>query len=367
VNGVSSPATVRYLESLSTYVDALESARAALPASPASVESIKRMAATLETSSGRHGFPAVESAARAARNADPPTFAPAVDRLLYALLNAVAVPSSRERTVLVVDDDVVQARLFQQLLERAGRAVVVATKAAGILEVLKSRWIDLVIMDIGLPDLDGREVLAALRNNPITSQIPVLIVSDPDPPWLESECLALGANRFLSKPVNPGEVDRVVTALLAPRPDATAPTAGQPVSRSAGAAPPATAAGPEGREILLAEHDPLTAQIIKHRLGREGFQIRHFTSGTAALQAARSLAPAAVIVDAMTPGIDGIELLIRLRQLDHYKTLPVVVLSDIGSEREVVRALEAGADDCIRKPFSPTELVARIGRLLARK
>jgi len=63
---------------------------------------------------------------------------------------------------------------------------------------------------------------------------------------------------------------------------------------------------------------------------------------------------------------DGIELLHRLRELPHYRTTPMLVLSDIGSEREVVRALEAGADDCIRKPFSPTELLARVERLLKR-
>ena len=59
-------------------------------------------------------------------------------------------------------------------------------------------------------------------------------------------------------------------------------------------------------------------------------------------------------------------MLVRLRELPHYRTTPMLVLSDIGSEREVVRALEAGADDCIRKPFSPTELLARVERLLKR-
>ena len=119
--------------------------------------------------------------------------------------------------------------------------------------------------------------------------------------------------------------------------------------------------------MLLAEHDPLTAQIIRHRLSREGMVVRHFASGTAALQAAQNMVPGLVILDAMTPGIEGIELLVRLRALARYKKIPILVLSDIGSEREVVRALGAGADDCIRKPFSPTELMARIERLLERR
>jgi DNA-binding response OmpR family regulator len=119
--------------------------------------------------------------------------------------------------------------------------------------------------------------------------------------------------------------------------------------------------------VLLAEHDPLTAQIIRHRLTREGMVVRHFASGTAALAAAQNLEPGLVILDAMMPGIEGIELLVRLRVMARYQKIPILVLSDIGSEREVVRALGAGADDCIRKPFSPTELMARIERLLERR
>ncbi|MGE0441692.1 MAG: response regulator [Gemmatimonadales bacterium] len=359
--------TESYLKTLASFVDALEAARKALAVDGTSSASIKRMAATLEGSSGRHGFPVVEAAARAIRDASAPEFPAAVDRLLYALLNAVAEPSTRQRTVLILDNDAVLARLYQRVLERANRQVRVAERAAEMLAVFRTQWVDLVILEIGLPDLDGREVLAALRKNPITAPIPVIVTTSIEGPWVESECLALGATRFLAKPVDPVALADTVADLLAP-PQPAAPGPAAPAA--AGAAPPGTdpttAAEREPVEILLAEHDPLTAQIIRQRLGREGHSVRHFSSGTAALQAAKSLTPGAVILDAMTPGIDGIELLSQLRRLDHYRKLPILVLSDIGSEREVVRALEAGADDCIRKPFSPTELVARVERLLSR-
>ncbi|MBL8989393.1 MAG: response regulator [Gemmatimonadetes bacterium] len=355
----------RYIETLSTYVDALEAARTALSVDGTSATSIKRLAATLEGSSGRYGFPAVQAAAQAVRAAAAPDFAGAVDRLLYALLNAVAVPSSRQRTVLILDDDVVLARLYQRVLEKANRQVMVAQRAAEMLAIFRTQWVDLVILEIGLPDLDGREVLAALRKNPITAAIPVMVVTSDQAPWTESECQALGATRFFRKPVDPVDLAAAAGDLLAPR-QVPPPTIG-PVVTPPAAPPPEPTGPPPEPEVLLAEHDPLTSQIIRHRLGREGIKVRHFTSGTAALQAARSLTPSAVILDAMTPGIDGIELLTRLRELEHYRTIPILVLSDIGSEREVVRALEAGADDCIRKPFSPTELVARVERLLVRR
>lgn len=358
--------TDRWIQTLATYVDALESARSALAADQTSAASIKRLAATLEGSSAKYGFPGIEAAARAVREAPTPDFAGAVDRLLYAVLNAVTVPSARQRTVLILDNDAVLARLYQRVLEKASRQVVVAERAADMLAVFRTRWVDLVILEVGLPDLDGREVISALKKNPITAPIPLCVVTSQQQPWLEAECRALGADQFLTKPVDPTMLAETVAELLAPRVET--PAAAAPTAPHAAAPPSAAPSGIRATtgEILLAEHDLLTAQIIKHRLGREGLSVRHFTSGTAALQAARSLEPVAVILDAMTPGIDGIELLTRLREFPHYRAVPIIVLSDIGSEREVVRALEAGADDCIRKPFSPTELVARVERLLAR-
>ncbi len=353
----------RFRQSLAAYVDAIEAARNSLATDLDSAASIRRMAVRLEAAAGLNGFRTVQIAARAVEISEGPELGGAVDRLLYALLNAVSVDGIRETTVLIVEDDAVFQRLLQKVLARSGRHLEIAERASDMLKVFRTRWVDLIVLDIGLPDMDGREVLTALRKNPVTEKVPILILSARDEPWVEAECLALGADRFMSKPVDPIALEAAVASLLAPpRPAETAP----------GPAPgPAPVSGPRvespaGREILLAEHDPLTSEIIRHRLGREGYHVRHFTSGTAALQAAKSLTPVVVILDAMTPGIDGIELLHQLRALPHYRTTPMLVLSDIGSEREVVRALDAGADDFIRKPFSPTELVARVERLLKR-
>ncbi len=355
-----------FRQSLGAYVDALEAARDSLTTDLDSAASVRRMAERLEAASGRHGFRTIQIAARAVQLSEGKEVAGAVDRLLYALLNAVSVDGVRDTTVLIVEDDAVFSRLLQKVLARNGRHLEIAERASDMLKVFRTRWVDLIVLDIGLPDMDGREVLTALRKNPVTEKVPILILSAHDEPWIEAECLALGADRFMAKPVDPMALDAVVTALLAP-PAAVRAAPNAPPAITVTVAPPAEPAEPAVREVLLAEHDPLTSQIIRHRLGREGYLVRHFTSGTAALQAAKSLTPVMVILDAMTPGIDGIELLHQLRQLAHYKTTPILVLSDIGSEREVVRALEAGADDCVRKPFSPTELVARVERLLKRQ
>jgi DNA-binding response OmpR family regulator len=360
--GTSGDRTDPYIRTLGPHIDALEIARAALPTQPAACLTILRLAEMLERSSEQHGFLSILEAARVVRAAEPAALPEAADQLLNAMLAARVHPELRQQTVLVVDDDPALTRLMVAILDKPNRKVLVATTAAAILEALAIRRVDLVLLDVGLPDLDGRMVLASLRKNQLTATLPVVVISASSEDWVESECLALGAAAFVKKPFDPIALGERVTALLAaPRSDSA-----QPPAPAAGPAPAPTAP-PGPIEVLLAEHDPLTAQIIRHRLTREGMVVRHFASGTAALAAAQNLEPGLVILDAMMPGIEGIELLVRLRVMARYQKIPILVLSDIGSEREVVRALGAGADDCIRKPFSPTELMARIERLLERR
>ncbi|MFN0178853.1 MAG: response regulator [Gemmatimonadales bacterium] len=352
------------VKTLSTYVDAVDAARQALKTDVTSGGSIRRLAASLERLGQQHGYPTIATTAAALTQASDADLGLASERLLMALLKAVTEPASREQAVLIVDDDVVLTRLLSKVLGHDRRAVLTAGSGAEMLTVLKDRWIDLIILDVGLPDLDGREILTALKRNPLTAMIPVVVLTAGTEAWLEAECRALGATAFLRKPIDPLALAATVALeLTRPRQPASAPA---PASEPTPPPPPPRPDSPRTGEVLLAEHDPLVAQIIRHRLGREGMTVRHFSSGTAALQAAKGLTPVLVVLDAMTPGIDGIELLRQLRRMEHYQKVPVLVLSDIGSEREVVRALEAGADDCIRKPFSPTELVARIDRLLRR-
>ena len=120
--------------------------------------------------------------------------------------------------------------------------------------------------------------------------------------------------------------------------------------------------------ILLAEDDNLTARLIVHRLEREGYTVEHHPDGQSALdafQAAESGTIALAILDVKMPRMDGFELLSRIKEDPTLASIPVVMLTGMGAEHDVVRALTGGADDYILKPFSPTELALRVQRLLA--
>jgi CheY-like chemotaxis protein len=116
--------------------------------------------------------------------------------------------------------------------------------------------------------------------------------------------------------------------------------------------------------VLLAEDDTLTAALIIHRLEREEFEVVHETDGHSALEAIETGDFAIIVLDVEMPGRSGFEVLERLRGMKQLDDTPIVMLTAAGSEREVVRGFELGANDYIIKPFSPAELTARLKRFV---
>ncbi len=116
-------------------------------------------------------------------------------------------------------------------------------------------------------------------------------------------------------------------------------------------------------KILLVDDEPGILNLVTAYLRQEGFDFRTASDGIAGLQEARSYRPDLIVLDIMLPGMDGIELLTRLRrESDVY----VIMLTAKAEEIDKIIGLSIGADDYLTKPFSPRELVARIKAALRR-
>lgn len=119
-------------------------------------------------------------------------------------------------------------------------------------------------------------------------------------------------------------------------------------------------------DILIVEDEPEIAKLIKLTLEREGFSCNCCGDGLAALQAFAKQQPDVIILDLMLPGLDGLEVCARIRQKPGTKDPYILMLTAKGEEIDRVIGLSTGADDYLVKPFSPTELVARVRALLRR-
>ena len=117
------------------------------------------------------------------------------------------------------------------------------------------------------------------------------------------------------------------------------------------------------KRVLLAEDEPNIVASLTFLLERAGFAVASEINGEAALNQALADPPDVMILDVMLPGLDGMEILRRLRASDAASGLPVVMLTAKGQREDRENALTAGADIFITKPFSNAELVAAVNRL----
>jgi two-component system KDP operon response regulator KdpE len=116
--------------------------------------------------------------------------------------------------------------------------------------------------------------------------------------------------------------------------------------------------------ILTVDDDPHVVRSLRAALESHGYEVRAASSGAAALQACASQRPDVVLLDLAMPGLDGVDVCRRLRS---WSQIPILVLSARVQEAEKVRALDAGADDYVTKPFGTEELLARIRAAVRRE
>ena len=118
--------------------------------------------------------------------------------------------------------------------------------------------------------------------------------------------------------------------------------------------------------ILIVEDDADIADLIAHLLRKAGHEPEQARTGTDGLARARGGLPDLIVLDVMLPGMDGMQVCRALRQDGATARVPILMLTARSEEADRVGGLELGADDYVTKPFSPRELVARVGALLRR-
>ncbi|MBA2276746.1 MAG: response regulator [Chloroflexia bacterium] len=118
-----------------------------------------------------------------------------------------------------------------------------------------------------------------------------------------------------------------------------------------------------GERVLIVDDEPQIRRALRTALSGHGYQVELAEDGDAALMTLAARLPDVVVLDLMMPGIDGFEV---LRQTRAWSTVPIIVLSARGQERDKVEALDLGADDYLTKPFGVQELLARTRAVLRR-
>jgi len=501
-----------YRSRLPARISALEEAKTALSRrDPDAVESLRRIAHVLRGSGATYGFPEISESARALEEAAEEELLVPVKSLLATLRSAAENGSGDRSSILIIEDDLDHARYLEILLAGPGREILLAHSGAEAEAILEQQDVTLILLDLILPDTDGRNLLARLRERVVTAVIPVLVMTVKSAERARAECLALGADEYFEKPVVAEDLQNAVSARLRTGSDLLrefrkdpltglpnraafhesfdraryiAAVAGDPLSValidldhfklvndacgrtlgdqvlrrvaavisralrgsdlvarwggeefavlfpktdpasaalaldqalralreesfpvgggrtlqvtfSAGVAPvhegtcveeamaeadrqlylakqsgldrvvsPDSKVDAPRRKILIAEDDELIRMVIRRLLEREGYEVTTCNDGSAALASAYENTYSMILSDVLMPQLDGFELLRRLRELPESQRTPVVMLTSRGKDEDVHRGFELGAADYIVKPFSSSELLSRVRRLM---
>jgi two-component system, OmpR family, response regulator MtrA len=119
--------------------------------------------------------------------------------------------------------------------------------------------------------------------------------------------------------------------------------------------------------ILVADDEEDLRELVTYRLTRSGYRVIGAGDGQEAFELAAERTPDLMVLDVMMPKLDGYELTRRVRAEAALRSIPVILLTARSQESDIDRGFEVGADDCLKKPFNPDELVARVRAVLGRR
>jgi len=118
--------------------------------------------------------------------------------------------------------------------------------------------------------------------------------------------------------------------------------------------------------ILIVEDTPETLELLRRIIEKEGYSTVLANDGEKGLNYAQKYKPDLILLDRLLPKMNGLQICKKLREMREMDGTPVIFLTVLDSEKDIVDGLKSGADDYITKPFSPDELLARVERVLFR-
>ena len=121
------------------------------------------------------------------------------------------------------------------------------------------------------------------------------------------------------------------------------------------------------KSILVVDDEEDILQLVKYNLEKAKYLCACVATGNEAVQIAQAILPDLILLDLMLPGLDGYEVCSILKKNEPTRSIPIIMLTARGTEADIVRGLELGADDYVTKPFSPKVLLARVAAVLRRQ
>ncbi len=271
--------------------------------------------------------------------------------------------------ILVVDDIPANVKLLEARLMAEYFQVLTATNGRDALQICDNGQVDLVLLDVMMPEMDGFEVCARLKSNPKTAHLPIVMVTALDQPQDRVRGLEAGADDFLTKPVSDLALITRVKSLVRLKMLTDELRLRANTGRDLGLEPMLDLKDDTGgrkAKILVVDDRPSSYERIVKYLATEHTVAVIPDPQEALFRAADEEFDAAVISMSLT-NFDALRLCSQLRSLERTRVLPLLVIAENDQEAGVIRALDLGVNDYIRRPIDRNEMLARVRTQVKRK
>jgi signal transduction histidine kinase/DNA-binding response OmpR family regulator len=264
-----------------------------------------------------------------------------------------AWPLAGLERVMVVEDTPAHAEQVVRYLHELAVHVIVYPQSAGVVDYARTTQPEVILLDLALPDGSGWDVLAQLKAESCTREIPVVIVSVLDE---QAQGLAQGAAAYLVKPVSREQLQTTVRQVRAHQ-RRGAPAEGVPRQHVMPGGGPL---------LLLADDNAINVTTVGDYLRAKGYRVTVAGTGADALAQASALHPSLILMDIQMPGMDGLEATRRLRAEPdpHVAATPIIALTALAMPGDRERCLDAGVNAYVTKPVRLHDLLQIIATQL---
>jgi CheY-like chemotaxis protein len=248
---------------------------------------------------------------------------------------AISGTERRHASILVIDDEPAARDLVTRVLTKEGYRVETATSGPEGLALARRLQPAAITLDVMMPGMDGWAVLTVLKADPLTADIPVVMLTVADDKNLG---FALGATDFLIKPI---EWDRLIAVLEKHRPKLA------------------------GSRILVVEDDPSAREMFRRAAEDQGWTVAEAENGRVGLERIQEQAPGVILLDLMMPEMDGFTFIEELRRVPEHRKIPVVVVTAKDLTEEDRQRLNGHVIQILQKGgYSTQKLLDEINYLL---
>jgi CheY-like chemotaxis protein len=275
------------------------------------------------------------------------------DALMTALSRTREFIDRPVKTLLLVEDDANQRMSIEQLVSDGAVDVTGVGSAEAALEAIQARRFDCAIIDLGLPDLPGAELIEKIRTTKGGEELPIVVYTGQDLTKAQERRLERIASTVIVKGDGSSEKLFDETALFLHRAIAGVPQDRQIIVERPDDAPV------QGRKVLIVDDDVRNIFSLTSALEQHGMEVVFAENGREGIDKLKATPGIDImLIDIMMPEMDGYETMREIRKLGPYRDLPLIAVTAKAMKGDREKCLEAGATDYVSKPVDIDQLLA---------